>query len=80
MLTFETLEQSLEPPGVSLTTFDLVFTWRERASSLELTCLYKTALFQETTIVRLLDTLQTVLESLCTQPERQPVTFRSHTG
>jgi non-ribosomal peptide synthetase component F len=75
-LSFETMEQSVVAPDVALTTFDIILTLRERPQGLTLRCLYKTDLFEATTISQMLDDFQDVLACLSAQPEQVLATFR----
>jgi amino acid adenylation domain-containing protein len=76
-LRFQTMEQSVVAPGVALTTFDIILTLRERPQGLTVTCLYKTDLFDASTINRMLDHFQYVLGSLGTQPEQTLMAFHA---
>ena len=58
-------------PGITATTFDCILMLRETSRGLTASCIYKTALFEATTIKRLLRDFQEVLERLVAQPEQQ---------
>jgi len=79
-LSFETMEQSVVAPDIALTTFDIILTLRERPQGLTVMCLYKTDLFEATTISQMLDDFQDVLICLSTQPEQRLATLRSLRG
>ena len=72
-LTLRVMEasQSMTEPGVTATTFDCILIMRETPQGLAGSCIYKTALFEATTIKRLLRDFQEVLEHLVAQPEQQ---------
>jgi amino acid adenylation domain-containing protein len=72
-LTLRVMEasQSMTEPGVTATTFDCILMLRETSQGLTGSCIYKTALFEATTIKRLLRDFQEVLEHLVAQPEQQ---------
>jgi hypothetical protein len=76
-LSFETLEQGVMAPDVALTTFDLVLTLRERPQGLTGSCLYKTELFDASTIRRMLDDFQKMLSLLSVQVEQDLAAFHS---
>src|SRR5262249_59792795 len=69
-LTLRVMEanQSMTEPGVTATTFDCILMLRETPQGLAGSCIYKTALFEATTIKRLLRDFQEVLERLAAQP------------
>jgi non-ribosomal peptide synthetase component F len=73
-LTFQALEQSVGIPDGGLTTFDLTLILRERPQGLIATCIYKTDLFDTTTIRQMLDDFQSVLTCLSAKPEQALVT------
>lgn len=79
-LSFQTLEQSVVPPAVSLTTFDVILILRERPQGLSGTCIYKTDLFEAATISRMLDDFHYVLTCLGTEPEQRLETYGSLQG
>jgi hypothetical protein len=74
-LRFQAIEQGIVAPDVALTTFDIVLTLRERPQGLTGTCLYKTDLYDATTISRMLDDYHYVLTCLSAQPEQALATF-----
>jgi amino acid adenylation domain-containing protein len=76
-LSFETMEQHIAAPDVALTTFDIILTLRESPQGVSGTCLYKTDLFEATTISRMLDDFLAVLTCLSAQPEQTLATFRA---
>jgi hypothetical protein len=55
--------------NVTVTTFDLIFTFRETVDRLSGTLIYKTALFEANTIERLLSYFHAVAEWIATQPD-----------
>ncbi|MGE3537906.1 MAG: amino acid adenylation domain-containing protein [Candidatus Tectimicrobiota bacterium] len=65
-LTFQTLEQSIIMPDVALTTFDMIITLREGPQGMTGRCLYKTELYEATTIDTMLDDLQGLLRDFST--------------
>jgi non-ribosomal peptide synthetase component F len=69
--------QNRAAPNVALTTFDVILTLRESPQGVTGTCLYKTDLFDASTISRMLDDFQHVLACLSTQPEQPLATFRA---
>ena len=73
-LTFQTLESSAGVPDGGLTTFDLTLMLGERPQGLTATCIYKTDLFETTTISRMLNDFQAVLTYLSAEPEQALVT------
>ena len=73
-LAFQELEQSAGVPDGGLTTFDLTLMLRERPQGLTATCIYKTDLFDATTISRMLDDFRSVLTYLSATPEQALVT------
>ena len=79
-LRFEAMEQSVVAPDIALTTFDIILTLRERPQGLTVMCLYKTDLFEATTIRQMLDDFQGVLLCLSTQPEQRLATLCSPRG
>ena len=74
---FPGMEPGLVTPEEAVTTFDIVLTLRESPRGVTGTCLYKTDLFEATTISRVLDDFQAVLTCLSIQPEQTVVTFRT---
>ena len=76
-LRFQAIESGVVGPEVVLTTFDILLILRERPQGVTGVCLYKTDLFDATTIRRMLDDFQHVLAGLSAQPERTLVTLRS---
>jgi non-ribosomal peptide synthetase component F len=75
-LRFQDMDQSLVLPSVSLTTFDIILVLHERPHALSGTCIYKTDLFDETTVRRLLSDFSAVLTGLSTRPEQPLATWR----
>jgi hypothetical protein len=71
-LNFLELDEGPVMPDLALTALDLILVLRERPQEQGLvgTCVYKTALFEATTIRRLLEDFQDVLERLIAQPEQ----------
>jgi amino acid adenylation domain-containing protein len=71
-LTLSVLEAEvgLLAPAWTASTFEIILLWRERPSGLVATCIYKPALFEVTTISRLLTTYERVLEWFVFQPEQ----------
>ena len=63
--------QGMTEPGITATTFDCILIMRETPQGLTASCIYKTALFEATTIKRLLRDFQEVLARLVAQPEQQ---------
>ena len=63
--------QGMTEPGITATTFDCILMLRETSQGLTASCIYKTALFEATTIKRLLRDFQEVLARLVAQPEQQ---------
>jgi non-ribosomal peptide synthetase component F len=76
-LSFQAMEQGLVIPEEAVTTFDIVLTLRESPQVVTGTCLYKTDLFEATTISRMLDDFLAVLACLSAQPEQTLATFRA---
>jgi amino acid adenylation domain-containing protein len=76
-LSFQTIEQGMVTPEEAVTTFDIVLTLRESPQGVTGTCLYKTDLFEATTISRMLDDFQSVLACLSAQPQQALATFRA---
>jgi non-ribosomal peptide synthetase component F len=62
--------QSTPEPGITATTFDCILMMRETPHGLTGSCIYKTALFEATTIKRLLRDFQEILARLVAQPEQ----------
>jgi non-ribosomal peptide synthetase component F len=79
-LSFLPMEQNVVAPDVALTTFDIILTLRERPQGLNGMCLYKTDLFDEATISRMLDDFKDVLACLSARPEQALATFRDLRG
>jgi non-ribosomal peptide synthetase component F len=75
-LRFQDMDQSMVLPSVSLTTFDIILVLHERPHALSGTCIYKTDLFDETTVRRMLGDFSTVLTGLSAQPEQPLATWR----
>ena len=80
MLTFQPVEHGVVPPEVALTTFDIILELRERPRGLLGTCIYKTELFEASTIAQMLDAFLDVLSRLITHPEQSLATFRPLQG
>jgi non-ribosomal peptide synthetase component F len=76
MLSFLAMEQNVVAPNVAFTTFDIILTLRERPQGVAGTFLYKTDLFDATTISRMLEDFRDVLTRLSARPEQSLVTFR----
>ena len=76
-LSFQTMEPGLVTPEEAVTTFDIILTLRENPRGVTGTCLYKTDLFEATTISRVLDDFQAVLTCLSIHPEQTVKRFRS---
>jgi amino acid adenylation domain-containing protein len=79
-LHFLTTEQNGVAPNVALTTFDIVLIIRERPQGLTGMCIYKTDLFDATTIRRMLEDFRDVLACISVRPEHALVTFGSLGG
>jgi amino acid adenylation domain-containing protein len=69
-LRFLDVDQSPVPPGMSLTTFDIVLVFRDRPQGLAGSCIYRTALFDAATVHRLLEYFQHMLARFVVQPEQ----------
>ena len=69
----------LETQSVEASACEIAVSVRESPQGLEGWCIYKTALFDTTTITRMLEAYQQVLGSLITQPE-QPLSALSVSG
>jgi amino acid adenylation domain-containing protein len=76
-LDFQAMEQDVVTPAVAPTTFDIILTLRERPEGVTGTCIYKTDLFDATTISRMLADFRDILACLIAQPEKALATFRS---
>ena len=70
-LTVIPADESRFGQEVTLTSFDLVVIIWDGADSLEGSIRYKTSVFRDETIVRMLDDLQTILTGIVFQPEQQ---------
>jgi non-ribosomal peptide synthetase component F len=73
-LSFLELDEGPVMPDLALTALDIILVLRERPQGQGLagTCVYKTALFEATTIRQLLEDFQAVLVRCITQP-KQPL-------
>ena len=73
-LSFLELDEGPVMPDLALTALAIILVLRERPQGQGLagTCVYKTALFEATTIRRLLEDFQAVLERCIAQPQ-QPI-------
>ena len=60
-LSFEEMGSSIVAPNIALTTFDIILILRERSHGVTGTCIYKTDLFDATTISQMLDDYQSIL-------------------
>jgi non-ribosomal peptide synthetase component F len=69
--------QVLETQPVEASTCELAISIRESPQGLEGSCSYQTALFDASTITRLLDDYRQVLERLIAQPELRLATLRA---
>jgi amino acid adenylation domain-containing protein len=71
-LTLSALEadQNVTESELTATTFDLILVLRQRPPGLTGSCIYKTTLFDATTIDRVLGDFQQVLERVVSQPEQ----------
>ncbi len=71
-LTLEVLEMNLDlmDVGLTVTTFDLILLIYDTQAGLDISCIYKRMLFDDTTINHLLSHFQVVLEHMMVQPEQ----------
>ena len=71
-LSFLEIDQGTVVPDMAPTTLDIILVVRERpyGQGLVGSCVYKTALFEATTIQQLLRDFQEVLERFIRQPEQ----------
>jgi amino acid adenylation domain-containing protein len=69
----------LETPSLEASTCDLAVSVRESQQGLDGLCIYKTALFDATTITRMLADYHQLLEHLIVQPE-MPLSSLAHTA
>jgi amino acid adenylation domain-containing protein len=76
-LRFEVMEESFVPPHLTLTTFDLVLILCEVEQGVRGAWIYKSDLFDDSTISRWLNDFRAVLSCVSTQMEQALVTFRS---
>jgi acyl-CoA synthetase (AMP-forming)/AMP-acid ligase II len=75
-LAFEEANPSIVLPLVTTTTFDVALMLREGTHGLAGCCVYKPHLFDDTTIDRMLQDFQSVLEQMVAQSERPISTIR----
>jgi non-ribosomal peptide synthetase component F len=71
------LDESIQAQHLTLTTFDCIMMLSESPRGLVASCIYQTALFEATTIQRLLDDYQRLLARLVLQPEQPLASFAS---
>jgi amino acid adenylation domain-containing protein len=76
-LRFQAMESSIVAPNMALTTFDIILILRERFQGVTGTCIYKTDLFDATTIHQMLDDFQGVLVGFNSQLGQAVATLRS---
>lgn len=69
-LTLEEADPTMLLPLVTATAFDVALTMQESTQGLLASCVYKSHLFDATTVEQLLWDFQSVLEQIVTQPER----------
>jgi len=69
--------QVLETQPVEASACDLAVSLRESPQGLEGACVYQTALFDASTVTRLLEDYQQVLDCLIAQPELRLATLRA---
>jgi amino acid adenylation domain-containing protein len=74
-LCFLEVDQSPVLPDMTLTTFDIVLALRDSPQGLAGSCIYRTALFDATTVHRLLRDFQHVLAHFVAQPEQPLATL-----
>ncbi len=74
-LSFEAMGQNRAAPDVALTTFDIILTLRERPQGVTGTCLYKTDLFDASTISRMLDDFQPYSHASAPSPSNRSRPF-----
>jgi hypothetical protein len=79
-LTFQAVEHGVVPPEVALTTFDIILELRERPRGLLGTCIYKTDLFEASTIARMLEAFFDILSQLAARPEQSLEAFQPVQG
>jgi hypothetical protein len=70
-------DQNVAEHSLTATTFDFILMLIERPEGLAAACIYKTALFDTTTINRILGDFQHVLECIVSQPEQPLSTLGS---
>jgi non-ribosomal peptide synthetase component F len=75
-LTFEEANPGMLLPLATMTTFDVIFMLHEGTHGLTGCCVYKPHLFEATTIDRLLQDFQLVIEQMVGQSERPISTIR----
>jgi len=75
-LTFEEANANMLMPLVTMTTFDVILMFKERNNGLVGTCVYKPHIFTATTIDRLLQDFEAVLERMVKEPTRPISTIR----
>ncbi|WP_143301173.1 condensation domain-containing protein, partial [Candidatus Entotheonella palauensis] len=71
-LRFEVMDMNLDliDVGLTITSFDLILLIQETVTGLDVSCIYKSKLFDDATITRLLGQFQSVLEYMIAQPEQ----------
>ena len=79
-LSFIGADESVGELGLTVTAFDIVLTLWESPQGLAGSCIYKTTLFDATTINQLLEDYQRVLKRIIIQPEQPLSTFGSPSG
>ena len=79
-LRFIGADESVGELGLTVTAFDIVLTLWESPQGLAGSCIYKTTLFDATTINQMLEDYQRVLKRIIVQPERSLSTFGSPSG
>jgi hypothetical protein len=81
-LSFLEVDQGTVLPELAPTTLDIILVVRERpyGQGLVGSCVYKTALFEATTVYRLLQDFQAVLQRLIEQPKQSFAALRSLWG
>jgi non-ribosomal peptide synthetase component F len=79
-LSFIGADESVGELGLTVTAFDIVLTLWESPQGLAGACIYKTTLFDATTINQMLEDYQRVLKRIIVQPEQSLSTFGSPSG